>query len=41
MPIVFALLNSDGAQLFTISTHDDHHRARLPTLMHGQSANAD
>jgi hypothetical protein len=37
---VFALLNSDGAQLFTVSTHDDHRRARLPTLMLAAAANA-
>jgi len=37
---VFALLNNDGAQLFTVSTHDAHRRARLPTLMLAAAANA-
>ena len=37
---MFALLYSDGAQLLTVSIHDDHRRAQLPTLMHGQPANA-
>jgi len=33
-------LNSNGAQLFTVSTHDAHRRARLPTLMLAAAANA-